>query len=521
MRERFSEGFVLAAHNIVRVMGGLLFLGLTGIGFFTSQYILPGMDELPVNKMDGIGWHLSALVLLAVVLWGIRWIEKNCGEIGKRRLEWCLAVVMILWIGVWGFWWIGSLERVPEGDQAYIYAAASYFLEGDYSFLQERGYCQLYPQQLGLIALMEGLFAVVGAYQYSAFQVLCVLMAMGSGVMGLLLLKEFKAGFTAGVLYCLLMMGCIPMICYTSWVYGDLPGVFFMLLVAWFLLRYGRLGKWYDLLGGIIFGVAAVLVRKNSLIFLIACALTALVYSVLRRNLRLLIMTISITLAAILCGNMIHTIYESRSGYEIGDGLPASSWVAMGMQENRGVCGWYNNMPKEVAEELDYDFEQMKNRMNELMESRLREFAQNPSYAVRFYGKKIISQWNHPLYQSVYFSEKYEGTDMPAKGSMLDGLYHVPEDYFKAFEFADQWQLVIYFGTFCYFAVFLRKRKEPLLLLLPATILGGFFFSVIWEAKARYIFPYYVLMYPMAALGYEAVCRGICNKFKKEREVKA
>ena len=33
------------------------------------------------------------------------------------------------------------------------------------------------------------------------------------------------------------------------------------------------------------------------------------------------------------------------------------------------------------------------------------------------------------------------------------------------------------------------------------TIFGGFLFHMLWEAKGRYILPYFVMMLPMAAVG--------------------
>ena len=39
--------------------------------------------------------------------------------------------------------------------------------------------------------------------------------------------------------------------------------------------------------------------------------------------------------------------------------------------------------------------------------------------------------------------------------------------------------------------------------LMVVIIIGGFFFSIIWEAKSRYILPYYLMMFPLATIGYE------------------
>ena len=38
-------------------------------------------------------------------------------------------------------------------------------------------------------------------------------------------------------------------------------------------------------------------------------------------------------------------------------------------------------------------------------------------------------------------------------------------------------------------------------LVLLVTVFGGFLFHMLWEAKGRYILPYFVMMLPMAAVG--------------------
>ena len=54
----------------------------------------------------------------------------------------------------------------------------------------------------------------------------------------------------------------------------------------------------------------------------------------------------------------------------------------------------------------------------------------------------------------------------------------------------------------CYFVFAVKKDSNILQHMLAVAMIGGFLFSIIWEAKARYIFPYYVMMYPLAAVGY-------------------
>lgn len=53
--------------------------------------------------------------------------------------------------------------------------------------------------------------------------------------------------------------------------------------------------------------------------------------------------------------------------------------------------------------------------------------------------------------------------------------------------------------------------------ILPVMIIGGFLFSMIWEAKARYILPYYIAMFPMAVIGYQQFLPKLNVKLKKQQ----
>ena len=511
----WRERILKIAYGILRVAGIGMFLLLTGAAFVSTSYILPGAEELPVNKGDNPIFNLLFLGGAFGILFWIRKFLAPMAEKRKNNVEKILMAVSLLWIIGMGIWWNVSLDRRPEGDQAFIYGAASYFLEGDYSFLAPGGYCQLYPQQLGLIALMEGLFAIVGKYQYFVFQMICVFMGAGIVFLGRELQKQWKVSLENRIFYLIMMMGCLPLLFYTSWVYGDVPSIFFALLAALFLSKFTEHTKWYYGIGVVVSSVLAVMVRKNSIIFLIAMGIMAVIFAIKNKKAQVLLVVAAVVAASFLGEQGIYAMYESRSGQKIEGGLPVSSWIAMGMQEHRGVCGWYNNMPKQVAEECNWDFKATENIVNDIIKQRMSDFTSNPTYGAGFYGKKILTQWNAPLYQSVYFSAKYEGEAKPASGGLIEGLYETDAGFFGVLGYADGMQFLVYVGMLLFFVFGLKKEENPMHYVLLVTIIGGFLFSILWEAKARYSFPYFIMMYPYAGLGYAKVLELLKRK-KKE-----
>jgi hypothetical protein len=132
----------------------------------------------------------------------------------------------------------------------------------------------------------------------------------------------------------------------------------------------------------------------------------------------------------------------------------------------------------------------------------------------------VLSQWNEPLYQAVYFNTNYEGSEkLPAEGSLLESISD--SNFSKVLAVADRLQFVIYAGVLLYFLFCVRRDSNLLQHVLVIAMIGGFLFSIIWEAKARYIFPYYVTMFPVAAVGYEKAVRkaeALIGRFRKPKE---
>ena len=54
-----------------------------------------------------------------------------------------------------------------------------------------------------------------------------------------------------------------------------------------------------------------------------------------------------------------------------------------------------------------------------------------------------------------------------------------------------------------------EKRTGAAQLMLPVTVLGGFLYHMLFEAKSQYIYPYMLLLLPLAAKGLSALCDGL------------
>ena len=192
----------------------------------------------------------------------------------------------------------------------------------------------------------------------------------------------------------------------------------------------------------------------------------------------------------------VDIVYEYRSGYPSGIGIPSILYVAMGLQDTDGVAGVYNRYHQTVFEENDFQQEPSAHVGKEYIRNRLQEFAEEPTTAIEFFKRKLEGQWIEPLFESLRATESFKKEAvMP---TYIANLY-----YGKMYDVV--WRLSNYYQSMMYLAglaftivagiLWWRHREMPVALWLPLiSIVGGFLFSIIWEAQCRYVFPYYVFL---------------------------
>lgn len=486
--------------GIVRIAGAAMMLLLVVCALADTWYMMPGGEEISFHKWDSVPANLLAAVSCCILFGGLLWLEQRLCA-GKRRLvSEGLGALAALWAFSVSLWWIFSAERLPMGDQAFIYGGASYFRYGDFSFLKPGGYCHIYPYQLGQISLVELLYHVVEPFQYRPMHVINALAVAGSVYTGYRLVREWSDSFSVEALYCLMISFCFPLFFYASWVYGDILSIFFVLLGFFFLCRYEKREKTGYLAGMVLVLALAQLVRQSTTIVYVALALVTLVRFIRKRDKRLLAAVVLSVMLPMALFAGIYRMYEMRSGLERSKGVPTVVTLAMGMQESRGGCGWDNNFQKDVYNEAVFDYEKMKETGAREIKDRMLLFAENPGYAAEFYGKKILSQWNGPLYQSVFFTTDYQQSRPPETGTLADRISGPA--FWTLLDICDRMQFVVYLGMLFWFLLAVKREKGILRQLAAVIVIGGFCFSLLWEAKTRYILPYYVFMFPCAAAGY-------------------
>ncbi len=492
------------------VIGLSLFMGLalTVGSFFVTYQMKDLADGTIVCSQENA---LIPVVLFGVLsILGIFFLLLKKGHFTSKSV-YLTEIAVMLWMGLFSIWWVMAADRMPTDDQAYIYGFASYFLEGDYTGCMPGGYLSLYPHQVGLIAFTQLFFGLVGAMNYQAVQILniCFLVAT---IPVMRRLSEILFESIPVTVYSLLLTGaCLPLCFYTPYVYGEIPSIFFVLLLLFFAIRLEKKGKTKDLCLLTLAATAAYLCRNMRMIFLIAVFLYFAVMGLSRKKKKFLIAAVLVVAVPYGAGKGILHIYESLSGYALNNGLPSILWICMGLQEGNMGAGWFNNYPVRTFIDSGYDREVATQMAKTVMGIRFRDLTHPISYGVTYFARKFLSEWANPSYNGLESNYQYlsalSGTAYSLRYGMLKNI---------CYAFMDIWQVTIY--LFFTLGVWMRRKRKELSSFLPEIVLiGGVLISIIWEANSRYIFSYALTLIPVAAYGIRMLFWQVSNTKKKTK----
>ena len=580
--------------NIVMLLTLLLSMLLFAGSFLTTCYADNMETQQVLLRPDNPLWNLLELAGFGLLFCGCLYLYEKTGEKFRRGL----LVFTLTFVFVIGVLLILFGRTVPAADALSVYNAAAEWILGNTDIIHPTvSYLSYYPQQIGLMAFLELLLRIwnltglsAPAWHFIKFIYVCLL--CGAIWFQYLSLQYLWPENYKKISCCYLVLVCcnLPMIMYSSFVYGEIPS-FAALSVGWYLLLRllgsvspdsasrdnasrgsASLGSAsldsasrgsvspgssyrdnvsrndapsvtahgsaphmlcriiFTGFGSILFLTLSVMLRKNSLIPVIA-VLLVLLFEALRpgRNgkmrLGLLIMAVCLAVTSVNVLPLTQKIYEKKAGNTLSSGVTAMSYLAMGMQEAPRGCGWYNGFNIDTYDTAGMDTA-LANEISRLaIDERLAYFREHPGYTANFYLHKHLSQWADGTYasrqatlatyggRSSFFKEVYEGS--------LSGGY---------IEWCNAWQNALYLGVLVFCIDSLKKRRESRVAGHMAdqtadqhgadwhgtdrhgadqlyvyvgliAVLGGFLFHTFWEANSRYIFSYSLLLMPYCGAG--------------------
>ena len=501
--------------RFLKAAGIALFVLLTVTSLIFTRYFQKDyQSEIPYSQVDFFVLTLAGAVLLAALSMWLSSFLLRREETAERNLKLLLAVVLC-WMLASGFLWIVLAKSTPVSDQNMIYTSAQRFNQGNFERLTYGKYLYYYPFQLGLTAwesLILRIFGETNVQALQAFNVLGTMLTVYAGYRITRLLWKKRQAAAACLLF---MAGCFPLIVYSVYVYSDVLALALCMTAVWQLLRYLRKGKKSGAVLTALCLAAAVLLRNNSLIVMIAILCVLLVRALSGRRWQYLACAAVILACSLGSGPALRLYYERKSGIPVNDGMPSILWIAMGMQEGDKEAGWYNGYSIYIYQDTcGYESEPAAEIGRAEVKARAKEFLEDPAYALDFYFRKFTSQWTEPTYGCFIMTYATDNERSAFGESLYTGF---PNRILQ--KYMDSYQLLIY-GLVLLLLICKVKKKEqdPLeWYVLLIAVIGGVLFHELWEAKSRYVLPYFVMMLPMAAGGL-AELSGCIRKWRTKDE---
>lgn len=296
---------------------------------------------------------------------------------------------------------------------------------------------------------------------------------------------------------------------YVTLVYGDICSISLSLMAIWALLTWCDTRK-KRYISVAVFGLTiATLARKNTMIFIIAIFICFFIYILREREWRgvLIVLLISVTVFSTM--KLIPYYYEKRSGVELGDAMPATLWIIMGMRDEYGGHGVYNGMNESIFYHNNQDAREASRYAKELIKENIQHYLDDPAVCLDFYKNKTIAQWGETTYGSLFLTYSDVSENGLQESEIVSAVYKSPLQL-KLVNYQNYYAFTIYFFTLLFLVMALSGKKlkswagfadfnNIWCYLLMTTIIGGILFSVIWEAKSRYVFGYVIIMIPYMA----------------------
>ncbi len=481
-------------------------------GFYTLNYPDYSAERLSGGP-DSPFRNLLFFIGAAVLLYLLYRLIFHGSEAQRHRLVHGFAIAQCLITGVLLFFWVTHIRAVPMWDQRWIYDAVLGFRRGDYSAMRPDEYLGIHHHQYGLALLLELLFSVTGNDRYQLFQFCNIGFIMLTIYFSYRLAEELFHDAAVSFYTLLLLLLCVPLYLYSTYVYGDVLTIMAGVIVFWAALRWCRTGKKRYAAVMLALMTVSTLARKNTLILILALALMLLVYAIKNGQLRHLALAALLLALPLSATRAVIAFYEARSGIPQENGIPSEMYIALGLQESENGCVYSSYGLNTYVVDAGLDQEVCSEIGREYIRGRLKEFLSNPQTAYRFYSTKELAQWNDQTFSSFYLTAYFEESPSGFLGSVYYGEIHN-----ALTKLLDRYLFLVYLGIALCALYLLGKRPELPVCTVFIAFVGGVLFSVLWEAKGRYVLPYVIFALPCASMGirqFQILSREIFRRVRR------
>lgn len=500
--------------NCVKYIAAIFLFLLTVLMTLFQNSITFNAGELSTITANGIKFF-GVLALSFLLMYPLCCLLKKVPE---TVMFWVLTVLCL----AAGCYLITHIQMRLRYDSGICYWNALNYIEGMYTNLQHGEYFYMCPHQLGLVTYNCLLILINDSSNFVFFANLFWI-----------LVTNFFLWRTSALLYenrpllrkfvILLSFVFLPHFFYLFYAYGQVPGLGLLAIALYLVARALKKNCILSMFMSLIFIAGACLVRQN---YLIAGIAVIIIYflKLLETKRKILIIGVLCTLCVMLVpAKVLNCYYEQKADTELDKGIPAVLYIAMGIQEgsvNERADGWFNFFNQDTYLENNCDIEVSTQLALESIRERFTTFVQNPGYAIKFFGRKIITTWCEPTFEAIWSGPLISlggVTEVP----LLADLYSGGVSFQLLTSLMNILNVIMFTFSFLFVLWKILRNGENLNAIELFGILffcGGILFHLFWETSCQYVYPYVVLIIPIAANGVDVMQEFVSKRFQLLRK---
>lgn len=466
----------------------IVFLGIiVSIMGFASIYISEREVVTPI--LFNFYWLVFFAINIGVLILLIINFEKI-----NEKIFFCVFACIYL---IFGILLILNISPKIRADAGAVLRAAQQMRNGVYTFFTHRNYLNFYPHQHGLVYYDYILTSIYDSskilFLANLFEIICINFFIYKIVDLLGQSNKLK-----NILTIFLVFAFTPQFFFLAFAYNLVPGFFFMIIGLYLFLKYIKEEKNIHLVLSILFFVIATIIRSNFIIAVIAAFLYAWINS--KKLNKAIIFIVSFFVVSKIFTFGMNSLTEKITNVEVSSGMPKILWIAMGTDpDNMGFGpGWYNGYGRIVLEKVEYDYEKASKIGKEKIMENFKKHLSKPLKAVEFFGAKHISTWADPTYESIW-SGPLTRFKQGSNSNTIKSIYYEGDLFWGNFHYMKSIQVIIY--AFAFYYLINKKKRNTDLIFFVIFFVGGAVFHLFWETKSQYVYPYVMLMIPLAVEG--------------------
>lgn len=488
------------AYKFVAVLALIMTGGLSLLAFFYQARV--GMKRSNLEKITFHRNSLKVYLFLALFVVFLFLTRKIIRKLSSKKLFIAFSAVYIC-IGVIFICGLGADLRA---DARSVLRAAELFSADNFGMMSKGQYLSWYPHQLGLLTYER----IIRLFSHNTKIFFCMnflfvmLINFTTWKISSLLFPEKKLTQNLTIILSFLFF---PQLFFISFVYGTIPGFAMLLLASYFQLLFFKTDKKIYLLPLVLFAALSCVFKSNYLIGIIALAIVFVLESIKKKKYSWILISMALLILAGSSTTVLNKCYEKETGESTSNGMPTVLWVAMGLRDSgKTVGGWFDGFNTNTFRDAEYNPERASEIAKESIAQSVDRFKASPKYTAEFFGKKIVSTWCDPLYESLW-TGPLEACNQSYDDQRLAKLYDETSDINRTVrQICEVIMIFMYAMSALYMVKLIKNKNDDGYLFGIIFFIGGVLFHLLWETKSQYVYPFVFVMIPYMANAFDALC---------------